>query len=1782
MARRTAWLCCCVATLVSVEAVADDAVFVNSVGLRMRRVEPGKFTMGCLNPTPFAQLKPGFDRLEYLPDGDWDEHPPHEVTIRQAFWMAETEVTVEAFRLFRPEYEGGAGAVYADAINWQTATLFCEWLSAREGRSYRLPTEAEWEYACRAGTTSRFSSGNALPEDDAPNPWGLRNLHRPPLEWCRDWHGLYPQASQMDPVGPATGVAKVLRGGGLDHPATPYYRRSANRAGYAPDFPDAGQAGSAAVRMPTGIRLVMAPNPSTEPWGDEPPFVHQCVSQRTDIARRRPGERPYFRKRRLHPVPPENLPKGERRRAMLAVGLHPALLDHQHSPGMTVLDNGDVLAVYYSSDHENEGGDEVSLIGSRLRFGAEEWDMPEPFVDFPDANDHAPLLWNDGGKLHLFWGNIGLGGAMPFNWWSSNDHGATFGPVRFPQIVGKVGGFDRQPVNSAFRDSSGAMYVASDAGGTLLWVSRDDGATWQDTGGRTGARHTTFALLGDGRILGLGGKSAAIDGTNPRSVSDDGGKTWQISASVFAPNGSNQRPSLIRLASGRLLFAADFQDKWGNAPAWNQRRGAHLAYSDDDGETWVVKRLPGAQGHEQAHVFARSKASTIGYSVLRQAPNGLVHLITSVTHPDLHFVFNEAWLVSAAGQVEDPAPLPPFAHGAITKPERFEERDAEGALRAVWSGGFTPDGHFLLNGPKTHYRADGRKQWEVTYRRGRKVGTETYWGVDGKKLWSWEHGSDGVSVWTHWHSNGQKRSESSWRDFQCERVATRWNPEGDVVDRMTFHEGMAVGVRPETPMTGVEYLSAQPADEGRPLINSLGMRLVPVPAGTFQRGFEGGWLPEEMLAFESAGYADWLLKLHPRLEFRGERTGLVGVAFAEANLRGEAVAGRDLRVVVGGDIDLTSFVPGRATRSVRWRGVLRVPTNGEVVFRLDTDLKARLLLDERLVVDGWEGTAREGRVTLGANEPIVVVLEHVLPPDLERLGLFWRLPGAEETLVPAAALSHLADQYNAAVHEYAWVDEGSRARRYLAGGDYDEGPRHEVRISEPFRIAETEVTIEQFRRFRPAYEGSEEIHWPYAAAVSWHDAIAFCEWLSETEGKPYRLPTEAEWEYACRAGTETLFSSGGSRPSPETANAWGIKNMHTGVREWCHDLYAPYAGHAQTDPVGADSGWLRVIRGGGLDVMSHDLRRNYYGRDMMPLVPGDADYYARSANRAAMPPSFGPPPPAYRGAVFAEGLVDGLAEGLVTERPAADSLSPHHPRILTFGRHGIGFRVVQAPPLETAPRPQPKPWVMRCVKQTTRDVAHGLDPARPHFRARRILPELDTETVVRVGWKIGLPPGLGSNQHTSALAALPNGDLLAVYYNGFAEKDPDLSILSVRLRSGADCWDVPSVWPDLIDANDASTILWNDQGTVHLFWGGIHLGGAYPFQWTSSSDSGATWGPIRFPRFAGRPGGHRRRQPSASAFRDEDGTMFVGFDGWGGTSGLWKSLDDGATWLDAGGRTSGLHSVFVPLGGTRLLAIGTRNRHIDRFAIRNVSKDLGKTWDVSRSSLPYQGGGRRPFLIRLASGRLFYASDFSDARDPRVTGFSGPGAYVGLSEDEGESWRLRKLEAGGVLKDDGAPAEVRTLGYVSAAQAVDGRIHLVTSRNTPKLHFEVNESWILADTNTTGSKPVDVDAATVQTFRETYPNGRERVVWSAGRTGDGLYRLHGKETWFHPNGQKEWEVVYANGRKTGTETYRDAAGVRLWERVYDDDGTHDWTLWEQDGTVRAHSRWRGLTLLGPR
>ncbi|MHC4865964.1 MAG: SUMF1/EgtB/PvdO family nonheme iron enzyme, partial [Planctomycetota bacterium] len=522
----------------------------------------------------------------------------------------------------------------------------------------------------------------------------------------------------------------------------------------------------------------------------------------------------------------------------------------------------------------------------------------------------------------------------------------------------------------------------------------------------------------------------------------------------------------------------------------------------------------------------------------------------------------------------------------------------------------------------------------------------------------------------------------------------------------------------------------------------------------------------------------------------------------------------------------------------------------------------------------------------------------------------------------------------------------------LRFGDYDESPVRKVTISKGFYISETEVTIEQYRKSKPDYPGFADKldNDPYATGVSWYDAVRFCEWLSKKEGLPYRLPTEAEWEYASRAGNDGPFSSGENLPEPGAANAWGVRNMHNWPAEWCYDWHGLYPDRDRVDPVGPDSGLTKVVRGGGPD----------YPESPRHTVSGQMPFYLRSSNRASIAPAFSPPP---RECQLKQAAASdpSLGQGKTYKRSSMGKWK-------VAGWHCIGFRVVLGAMPATKPYRAAKPFFQQCVKQTAVGIENGPDMAKPYYRTRRILPGLTAKQMIDVGWKIGLEPGTGTNHHNGALLVLDNGDLLACYYNGYIESHPDLSVCLIRLRAGARQWDRVSVWPDFLDINDASPFLFNDNGVIWLGWGSPQLGGGYPFHWTTSKDNGQSWAEIQFPIFDGHPGGYRRKQPINCSFRGPNDVLYIAYDGRRGSSGLWVTANNGKTWYAPDGRVLGLHATFVLLDDNSILSYGTRNTGIEGFCPKNVSRDFGKSWQVSRSPMPAQGGGQNPIMLKLQSG----------------------------------------------------------------------------------------------------------------------------------------------------------------------------------------------------------------------
>ena len=194
------------------ETPAD--VVTNSIGMRMVRVAAGSFVMGSPPGEPLRQ----------------EEETPHRVTLTRPFRIGATEVTEGQWLAVIPQ---GRSPQTGDdqpmsSISWREAQEFCLKLSRKEGKTYRLPTEPEWEYACRAGAASSAagddlgaiawysenSDGSAhLVGLKAPNAWGLHDMLGNVGEWTMDAYAPYPRENVKDPSGPATGTTKVVRGG---------------------------------------------------------------------------------------------------------------------------------------------------------------------------------------------------------------------------------------------------------------------------------------------------------------------------------------------------------------------------------------------------------------------------------------------------------------------------------------------------------------------------------------------------------------------------------------------------------------------------------------------------------------------------------------------------------------------------------------------------------------------------------------------------------------------------------------------------------------------------------------------------------------------------------------------------------------------------------------------------------------------------------------------------------------------------------------------------------------------------------------------------------------------------------------------------------------------------------------------------------------------------------------------------------------------------------------------------------------------------------------------------------------------------------------------------------------------------------------------------------------------------------------------------------------------------------------------------------------------------------
>ena len=307
--KRLLWLACVsvvVPSLLSAQELkkpSDTKQITNSIGMKLTLVPSGEFMMGSGES---AEATAAFFKTRVTAFIEI-EHPQHRVRITKPFYLGTYHVTRGQFRQFVADTAYKTDAEKADPpgawgwnpdkkkesfndksswrnvgfeqtdehpvvnVSWNDAVACCKWLSRKEGKTYRLPTEAEWEYACRAGTTTRYYSGDdpetlakvgnvadamlkaKMPDANQtikasdgyvftspvgsyqPNAFGLYDMHGNAWQWCSDYfRAKYYAASPVDdPTGPGSGSGRVLRGGSWND--GPGYVRSAACNGYSPD-----------------------------------------------------------------------------------------------------------------------------------------------------------------------------------------------------------------------------------------------------------------------------------------------------------------------------------------------------------------------------------------------------------------------------------------------------------------------------------------------------------------------------------------------------------------------------------------------------------------------------------------------------------------------------------------------------------------------------------------------------------------------------------------------------------------------------------------------------------------------------------------------------------------------------------------------------------------------------------------------------------------------------------------------------------------------------------------------------------------------------------------------------------------------------------------------------------------------------------------------------------------------------------------------------------------------------------------------------------------------------------------------------------------------------------------------------------------------------------------------------------------------------------------------------------------------------------------------------------
>lgn len=537
---------------------------------KMVEIPGGRSYMGTLNPS--VENRDETYREVCLP----------------AFLMSETEISNAQYEAFDPAHKalrGYKGFSNDDdeavvMVSWEDAQAYCRWLSNRTGRHFRLPTEEEWEYACRAGTTTAYNTGETYPEafwkvqrntrnkvpvslrvaQFPPNAWGLYDMHGNVEEWCQNEYDS---------------DCRAVRGGSHNTPVE--FLRSANRSASIPQ--------DRSVLL--GFRVV------------------ECG--------------PVF----MEPIP-----------YVIAPEDGTPFYAHNHQPAVTWLPEGGLLAIWFSTNAE--AGREMVVLQSL--FDGEKWSPATLFCKVPDRNmTGSALLTLENGEILHFQGVGDAGEWKDLALAMRSFKEGRWTPLRYIEPEHKV---RHQVIAGPIVTRDGRILLCCDAGpdgeaGTSLHVSKDGGKSWEDTGSLIKGIHAGIVELSDGRLMAYG-RGNSIKGKMPCSLSADGGYTWEYGPTEFPPIGSGQRLVLRRLQEGPLMLCSFGKNGLEVALSYDEGKSWPVKKLLTDG---VERELDGGAWTGKFTLDA-THAEPKGYLACTQSPDGLIHLLSS----RVHYRFNLPWI----------------------------------------------------------------------------------------------------------------------------------------------------------------------------------------------------------------------------------------------------------------------------------------------------------------------------------------------------------------------------------------------------------------------------------------------------------------------------------------------------------------------------------------------------------------------------------------------------------------------------------------------------------------------------------------------------------------------------------------------------------------------------------------------------------------------------------------------------------------------------------------------------------------------------------------------------------------------------------------------------------------------------------------------------------------------------------------------------------------------------------------------------------------------------------